>query len=668
MHWYDPWLLPLLTGISVMLAVVLGWAIRMRRRMQRHQQVERALNDQLAFMRALVNGTPHPIYVRDAAGRLQTCNDSYLQTFSVTRDQVIGHDVLHSAWQTKEQALAFHRDYQQVMATGMPLIRDRPLRIGVRQLTIYHWVLPFHDSQGVVRGIIGGWVDISERLQLLDDLRVAKCQADSANSAKSRFLATMSHEIRTPMNAIIGLLELELKRPGRSPEQTQPLHAAHSSAQDLLALIGDILDLASIESGHLSLSTQPVHLGQLVTSVSNVFEGLARQKGITLHLALCTQADGWFLLDPLRFKQVLSNLVSNAIKFTKHGHVTLRVEVPAPLVDGASAHLCISVEDTGIGISELDQASLFEPFTQLEQGAQVASSGTGLGLVISRRLCRIMGAKLTLHSTLGVGTRACIQLPWSAQQVDPACIEPPSVAPALSPGLRILVVDDHPANRLLLTQQLRFLGLEPEVASDGLEALDRWLDSHFDAVILDCNMPLMNGYELTEAIRQYERRLHLSPCIVLGCTANAQPSEQVRCQEAGMDDCLFKPLDLQRLAHHLAQVRPLAQSPLDWRSIIKLTGGEVHLQRRLLTEVLSSCRSDREHFITLDSGDHSAVLSACHRIRGAARMIRACAVSSACAALEATTPQTSPAQMQGLRDNLVQALDELAQAVQGCLD
>lgn len=191
-------------GACLLLLLLLAWNAYMRHQIKQRKAAERALSDQCEFMRSLVNGTPHPIYVRDRQGLLQSCNDSYLETFNAKREDVIGKSVMQGTVSNAFEAQAFHADYQRVVAEGNPLLLDRPLHIGGRRLTIYHWIIPYRDSSGDVKGIIGGWIDISERRQLFEDLRAAKEQADEANRAKSTFLATMSHEIRTPMNAMNG--------------------------------------------------------------------------------------------------------------------------------------------------------------------------------------------------------------------------------------------------------------------------------------------------------------------------------------------------------------------------------------------------------------------------------------------------------------------------------
>ncbi|WP_134943390.1 transporter substrate-binding domain-containing protein, partial [Pseudomonas syringae] len=315
-HDYERLIYQIVVGAGLLLLGLLAWNAWMRRQIRQREAAERALGDQFEFMRALVEGTPHPIYVRDREGMLRMCNDSYLRVFSAQREDIIGKSATEGVLGNAFEAREYAADYQRVMASNTALILDRPLRIGDRQLTIYHWILPFRDSLGEVQGIIGGWIDISERRQLIEDLQAAKEQADAASRAKSTFLATMSHEIRTPMNAVIGMLELALKRADHGELDRSAIEVAYSSANDLLDLIGDILDIARIESGRLSLNPERANLRRLVESVLRVFDGLARQKDLELVLELDSRISADVLIDPLRFKQILSNLVSNAIKFT----------------------------------------------------------------------------------------------------------------------------------------------------------------------------------------------------------------------------------------------------------------------------------------------------------------------------------------------------------------
>ena len=629
-------------GACLVLLLLLAWNAYMRRQIKQRRAAERALNDQFEFMRSLVNGTPHPIYVRDRQGLLQSCNDSYLEVFNTRREDVIGKSVMDGTLSNAFEAQAFQADYQRVVAEGIPLLLDRPLHIGSRRLTIYHWILPYRDSSGDVQGIIGGWIDISERRQLFDKLRTAKELADDANRAKSTFLATMSHEIRTPMNAVIGMLELTLKRMDQQHPDRSSIDTAYHSAKDLLGLIGDILDIARIESGRLTLCPERVNLVETVASVSRIFDGLARQKNLSLHLTfnppeLAVDVQ----LDPLRFKQVLSNLISNAIKFTEHGQIRITLDLMTT-DDPTRSLMQLSVQDSGVGISAEDQQRLFEPFAQAENSAQQSRGGAGLGLVISRNLCEMMGGKLQLSSHPGIGTQVCISLPLETlpAEVVTRKIEP-SINPTLTP-LSVLVVDDHPANRLLMCQQLEFLGHRFSVAENGSSGLELWKEGQFDLVIVDCNMPLMNGYELTRAIRQHELQHRCPPCTVLGFTANAQPEEILRCKQAGMDDCLFKPLSLSQLSQWVDSVTP-ASTPaaFNLQSLNMLTGGNPEQSRRLLVELLKSSRLDREELLALSpQNDCQALVVVAHKIKGAARIAQASRVIECCEALEQACTQT----------------------------
>ncbi|WP_226477235.1 transporter substrate-binding domain-containing protein [Pseudomonas sp. MWU16-30323] len=627
----------IIIGTGLLLLISLAWNGYLQRQIKHRKLAERALNDQFEFMRALVNETPHPIYVRDHNGFLQTCNDSYLQTFDVKREEVIGKSITQMSMALETESAQYHADYQRVVAEGKPLILDRTLHVHGKKLTIYHWILPYRDSMGEVQGIIGGWIDISERRQLFDELRAAKERADEANRAKSTFLATMSHEIRTPMNAVIGMLELTLKRADQGHLDRPAIEVAYNSAKDLLELIGDILDIARIESGRLSLAPERVNLREVIESVVRVFDGLARQKTLSLVLEFAPDAgDTDVLIDPLRFKQVLSNLVSNAIKFTERGQVKIKVQLKAT-GQPQQIEMKLVVEDTGIGINREDQLRLFEPFAQADNSGHLARSGAGLGLVICRSLCAMMGGQLSLSSVPMVGTQVHVNLKMTSLQPVKAVdkLEPAATTPA--PVLNVLVVDDHPANRLLMCQQLGFLGHQFTAAHHGAAGFQAWREEHFDLVIADCNMPIMNGYELSHSIREYEQREQKTPCVILGFTANAQPEEKQRCFNAGMNDCLFKPISLTALEQQLAQVCPLPmRSVFTLQSLDAMTGGDPQLSQRLLEELLSSSRHDRAELMALlaQQAAPQDLIEQAHKIKGAARIIQADILAGQCEALE----------------------------------
>ncbi len=623
---------------ALLLLVTLGWVFYLRSLIRKRAQAERALSDQMRFMSVLIDGTPHPIYVRDRLGRLMACNNAYLDVFGFKLEDVIGKTVVETDTGNPPQAQSFHADYLRLMELGEPQVHDRVLKApGGEVLTIYQWMLPYRDSNGSVVGMIAGWVDVSERQRLLGQLQEAKDEADAANRAKTTFLATMSHEIRTPMNAVIGMIELALKNAEQGVADRDALEVASVASRSMLELIGDILDIARIESGHLSLSLEPANLYELLASLARVFEGLARDKGLVLQVELDPLIDRPVLVDPLRFKQVVSNVLGNAIKFTTSGQVRLGAQ-GAPVLTDDQLHLRLWVEDTGIGISAEDQQRLFNPFIQGSNNEQPARSGSGLGLVISRNLCEMMGGQLHLSSVLGKGTRVDVTLTLALTTAAPVSVTVPHIPPARR--LNILVVDDYPANRLLLARQLSFLGHRITLAEDGAQGFSLWQVGHFDGVITDCNMPFKDGYALARDIRAQERQRGLAPCLILGFTANALSQEAERCRQAGMDGCLFKPTGLEDLRLALASrtagaLTDEVEVSFDLSSLIVLTQGDKDALNELLTPLLSSLEEDRALLPRLKSpADFARLHDLAHRVKGGARMVKAQVLITCCETLE----------------------------------
>lgn len=634
-------------GAALALGVLLAWVYWLRRQIRLRERAERALNDQVAFKRAMINGTPHPIYVRDRQGRLVTCNASYLAMLGLQREDVLGKTVTEGALASADEAREYEANYQRVMASGEPDLGDRRLTLpGGEVLTIYHWVLPYRGSDGAVDGLIGGWLDISERQHLLDAQQEARDAAESANRAKTTFLATMSHEIRTPMNAIIGMLELAQKKSDQGIIDRFALDVASNAAHGLLDLIGDILDIARIESGKLSLSPERANLRSLVESTLRVFEGLARQKRIGLHFDCTGDTDTDVEVDPLRFRQVLSNLIGNAIKFTDQGDVRV---IYRATTEGNELAVCVEVVDSGQGIAAEDLPHLFAPFSQARNNQHSARSGTGLGLAISRTLCEMMGGSLELSSELGRGTRVVVNLRLPLlDSVTPDMLHEEESVESSGPALNVLVVDDYPANRLLLVQQLGFLGHQVSDAENGAIGLRLWRQGQFDVVITDCNMPVLNGYDLTRAIRQQEEEEDRQRCLILGFTANALPEERQRCVEAGMDDCLFKPTSLKLLKRRLEggeaavvgateqQVASAQAGDIDFAALEKLVRGDLAALRELLNDLAVSNQEDMARLAgDFWSGqDWQALADLAHKVKGGARIVKARRLILACEQLE----------------------------------
>lgn len=626
-----PWVIWTMALATLIGLVSLIWSSRLKVQIRQRLAAEQQLNDQLAFKHALLNGIPTPVYVRDLKGRLISCNRSYEESFGVSFEQMNGRRLTDVDLIPHPVAEQMHADYLRLLETGSPIFVDRAMELNGKHVDAWQWTVPFFGADGQLQGLLGGWVDITERKRLEQQLEEALRHADQANEAKSTFLASMSHEIRTPMGAIIGLLELECEqalRRGQPP--SEGLQVAYKSARELVALIGDSLDLAKIEAGGMHLSLVVTSLHELMGGVVELFSALAAEKGLALHLRFDEKAHGNFWLDPLRLRQVLHNLLGNAIKFTTQGSVTVDVSVIEASTD--SSRLRISVRDTGVGIGHERQAEVFRPFVQASDDTAAHYGGTGLGLSICRQLVELMKGELSLRSEPGQGTEASIEL--TLGRVNQLADQEQRWRPSTDePSLRLLVVDDLSANRLVLTRQLEFLGHRVVPAESGEAALQIWREQDFDAVITDCNMPGVSGYALTEAIREVESQELRAHCPILGCTANAMSDEQKRCTQAGMDGLLIKPLSLERLAKELAFIA--REQSFDIRTLRRMTQADDEQIQRLLAELWKNLR--HEHGVlrgAVETQDWKTLGVALHRLKGAACLVDAVPLAKACAALD----------------------------------
>mgnify|MGYP005984788185 CR=1 FL=1 len=495
----------LLASILLLLSAVAGaWFWR-----RRWQRVMRPMED-----------VPTPIYVCDQYGRLLAGNAALRQALGATHAQLRG---------------SLLEDWLSGAGKGTRMI-DR----GGRRLRL--WRMPVSGK----RYSLGGWLDVTTQRETLTALRKAKRRADGASREKSTFLTTMSHEIRTPLSAVIGMLELVMRRGGDTVENRQSIRIAREAAQSLLMLLGNILDVSRIESGRMVLHPERVALRDLIESTAVMFEGLAAQKGLRFALEIDAELNADVLVDAMRLRQIIVNLVANAIKFTNSGEVALRAGVQ--WCDSDRLQLMLEVEDSGEGIEEAVQKRLFRPFEQGESRSMV--QGSGLGLYISRTLAQMMGGDITLWSQPGEGTRVSVALNLPVMEaLAPAPPLYPPMATLSGRTLDILIVDDNPAGRLLLSQQLGWFGHRVVSCPGAHEALAFLEQNSVDAVISDCNMPGMNGYALAQAVRE---RWPLLPLI--GVTADARESVRDDAQAAGMSDCLFKPVTLAMLEPLLAKL------------------------------------------------------------------------------------------------------------------
>lgn len=393
--------------------------------------------------------------------------------------------------------------------------------------------------------------DLIKQLELTSErLEVEKAKAENATRAKTMFLASMSHEIRTPLNGIVGMIDI-LKQTQSLDKLAEYLEIIEISADNLLNIINDILDFSKIESDQLELEEIAFNIRDEINSVVKLLGLKASGKGLEFTATVDENVPQYLLGDPVRLKQILINLANNAIKFTEHGFVKIKVDVlQAP--DDNSVMLRCSVTDSGIGISDDGKARLFKEFSQSDKSTTRKFGGTGLGLAISKKLTDLMQGQIDVNSKPGEGSEF-----WFTLKLGKV-VKPPDASENIQkshrlPGksLNVLLVDDNAINRKVALFNLQKLGHRVESAENGLEAVEKYAFGQFEAILMDVQMPVMDGYEATREIRKLEeKRLTQRPIRIIAMTANAEKGEMDKCIELGMDDYIskpFKPEDLEKI-------------------------------------------------------------------------------------------------------------------------
>jgi PAS domain S-box-containing protein len=535
------------------------------------------------FLDSVIDQIPTPMFVKDVAElRFVRVNQAMENLLGVSKNKLIGKSV-YDLFEV-EQADSFNRSDHEALAAHMGsivLAEDQPANTrlqGTRLMTTKKLVIS--DEFNEPRYLLGISEDVTEKKQkeleilaLNTALSQRTLEANAANVAKSTFLATMSHEIRTPMNGMMGMLELLSLTP-LDAQQRDTLQIIRESSESLLHIVDDILDFSKIEAGQLEIYPEVTSVGKILREVERLFSSAAIKKGVVIRHSVDPEINPALMVDAARLRQILRNFVGNSIKFTATGSIDISAEL-AGKGDG-SQRVRFVVRDTGIGISEANQKLLFQPFSQGDAVAARQAGGTGLGLAICRRLAQMMGGTVEMASVLGQGTAMTLHLDLSLARpvdasTDNAEMEPntvpvipskrrvaPDVAHAQREGTLVLVVDDHPINRLLLMRQMNTLGYAAESADDGVQALEKWKSGRFGMILTDCAMPEMDGYELARSIRTLESESHASRIPIVACTANALAEEAQQCIAAGMDACLVKPVSLEGLLEKLEVWLPVA--------------------------------------------------------------------------------------------------------------
>lgn len=631
-------------------------------------RAELAIRSSETLHRTILNSLREAVFMTDETGRITFVNQSWKSVTGISSQLAIGSrlsDLLN---------LEDRRDEELKLRTLLKgeTVERYVIRIGSAERD-GRWLsmlrLPLTNASGTSRGTLGTILDVSDQRSWEEGLISAKIKAESANEAKTLYLSNLSHELRTPMHGVIGMLELMMEH--KIPEERLQAHAAdaRSSAISLLRLLDDILDIAKCERGLIKLEEKPVNLKQITEGVVGMFSAESTKKSISLFFQTEARVSGIFLTDELRFRQILSNILKNAMTYTLTGSVSVRLTSPVQtqdwLLDPGQCLIRLEVVDTGIGIAAHKLPSIFKPFVQLSDSAH-KNGGSGLGLAIVHELVELMKGKIHIDSQEGAGTTVRVDLPLtpSRQGEFPELASGrPNEMRGTFNGLRVLVAEDNEINRIVAREHLEKLGCEVHTVINGLEAVSACAQASFEVVLMDCLMPVMDGFQATERILA-QSALKKQP-VIIGCTANASDKTTAMCLAAGMSSVVSKPYTRTQLAHELASLLPdgmageaQPQSPLILEQVVfdpkllrsfdsKMGGAGLISQKLIaifLEESVQQVAATRD---AINSRDFDTMKRSAHALKGSASTLGLNALAELCGHLssfESSPPPTAQGQ------------------------
>ncbi|MNZ38548.1 Virulence sensor protein BvgS precursor [compost metagenome] len=613
---------------------------QLEQRIEERSQAVADLQAKKEEIRAVLDHLLEGVITMDSRGIVQSANPAIEPLLGYPPEELIGHNVsLLMASPLRERHDGYIAHY---LRTGERHIIGSSREVSGRHKDGHAVDLELSVSEYSVHGerfFIGTLRDIREHKALIASLTQAREDAEQASRAKSAFLATMSHEIRTPMNGVVGLIDV-LAQDQLPAHQGDLIRTIRESSSNLLGVIDDILDFSKIEAGKLEIDSAPLQLVELIDNLCSTLRPLASARGVILEQEIATDIPHWVSSDAMRLRQILFNLIGNAIKFSGgRSECPGRVAVCARLAAGDPLRVLISVADNGIGIAPEHLGQLFRPFSQAESSTTRRFGGSGLGLAICQRLVDLLGGEISVASTPDSGTVFTLMLPLAiASSPAPSgdnrltAAQPLSRPDALA-NRRILVAEDDEVNRKVIQQQLALLGYRFALASHGAEALAMWRQGDYDLILSDLHMPEMDGYQLAASIRQAEAGQQRIP--ILALTANALRGEATRALEAGMDEYLTKPIRLAALQAALARWLPPEAALVDSAALTALVGEDHEMIREILGDYLDALRSLAPTLHeAFEHNDIDAIDALAHRLKSSSRAVGALRLGELCAALE----------------------------------
>ena len=584
---------------------------------EEQMRLDQRLRDQQFYTRSLIESNIDALMTTDPAGIITDVNKQMEALTGCTRDELIGAPFKDFFTDPERTAAGIKLVLRDKKVTDYELTaRDR----SGRQTVVSYNATTFYDRGRNLQGVFAAARDITERKQVEAELKQARAVAESASRTKSDFLASMSHEIRTPMNSIMGIADL-LAKTKLSAEQEKYVAIFQRSGENLLNLINDILDLSKVEASQLELERTGFSLHDHLEKIAEMLRPRSQEKGLALAITVADNVPTGLIGDPTRLSQILLNLLGNAIKFTATGAVALAVTVQPG--DGPSPQLQFTVTDTGIGIPADKLEGIFERFTQADTSTTRRFGGSGLGLTICRQLVELMGGRIWVESDFEKGSTFAILVPfelWNA--ADHAAVEPIDASLDQDlPPMRILLADDSPDNCTIILAYLAHTPYVVEIAETGAIVCEAFRAGHYDLVLMDRQMPVMDGLTATRTIRAWEAENGRTATPIIALTASALKGDREMCLLAGCSAFLTKPIKQSVLLRAIRECRQPVQPAAMSRARVEISIPATPIKASMIARFLLRCRSNVATMQSgLDQADFAPVMKLGHQLCGAGGM------------------------------------------------